>query len=63
MRMCPHLPRFMPCPLYTVFNSNPTILLEGVDKAVDVVTVDMLVMNAAVEVTAPRCLRPSHMLA
>ncbi len=63
MRMCPRLPRSMPCPLYTVFNSNPTILLEGVDKVVDIVAANVPPTNAAVEVAAPQCLRPSHMLA
>ncbi len=29
MCMCPRLPRSMPRPLYKVFTSNPTILLEG----------------------------------
>jgi hypothetical protein len=51
----------MPRPLYAVFNSNPTILLEGVDEAVDIVAVDVPAANAAVEVTASRCLHPSHM--
>jgi hypothetical protein len=60
MCMCPPLPRSMPRPLYTVFNSNPTILLEGVDEAVDVVAADVPAANAGVEVAAPRCLRPSH---
>ena len=43
----------MPHLLYTVFNSNPTILLEGVDEVVDVVAVDVPAANAAVEVAAP----------
>ncbi len=60
MRMCPCLPRSMPCPLYMVFNSNPTILLKGVDEAVDVVAVDVPAANVAVEVAAPQILRPSH---
>ncbi len=63
MCMCPRLPRSMPCPLYMVFNSNPTILLEGVDKAVEIVMADVPAANAAVEVAAPQCLRPSHTLA
>ncbi len=53
MRMCPRLPRSMPCPLYTVFNSNPTILLEGVDKAVDAVAADVSAANVVVEIAAP----------
>ncbi len=53
MRMCPRLPRSMPRPLYTVFNSNPTILLEKVDEAVDVVAADVPAANAVVEVPAP----------
>ncbi len=63
MHMYPRLPRSMPRPLYTVFNSNPTILLKGVDEAVDVVVADMPAANTAVEVAAPECLRPSHTLA
>jgi hypothetical protein len=43
----------MPRPLYTVFNSNPTILLEKVDEAVDVVAADVPAANAVVEVPAP----------
>ena len=50
----------MPRPLYTVFNSNPTILLEGVDKAMDVVAEDVPAVNAAVEAAASQCLCPSH---
>jgi hypothetical protein len=46
MRMCPCWPKSMPHPPSTVSSSNPTILLEVVDKAVDVVTVDVLVANA-----------------
>ncbi len=60
MRMCLRLPRSMPRPLYMVFNSNPTILLEGFDKAVDIVAADVTAANVAVEVAAPRCLHPSH---
>jgi hypothetical protein len=51
---------YAPPPLYTVFNSNPTILLEGVDEAVDIVAADVPVANAAVEIAAPQCLRLSH---
>jgi hypothetical protein len=50
----------MPRPLYMVFNSNPTILLEGVEEAVGVVTADVPATNVVVEVAAPRCLRLSH---
>ncbi len=53
MLMCPRLPRSMPHPLYMVFNSNPTILLEGVDKVMDVVAANMPATNAVVEILAP----------
>jgi hypothetical protein len=44
--MHPRRPKSMPRPPSTVSGSNPTILLEVVDEAVDVVMADVLVTNA-----------------